>query len=143
MRAKQGRQWPAARESWLARGQAAGVLIGLDGGHIAADGHGLTGQPALAKFDDVVHRDGGQPLHLHQGPVHPDNPGGGSGHGVHSSRTPEPSASTARSASRGSEQSTTTPPDCATTPPSGETVIFASGPAASRAILVSRSSSWE
>src|SRR6516165_3293132 len=128
--------------------KAAGVLVSLDSRDIAADGDGLAGQQLLAEFDDVVHRHPGEVSDLHQRAVHPDDPRGAIAglpdrrvpriHGVHNPRTRSPSASTARTASRGSEQSTTTWLDRATRPPPGATVIVASGPAASAAMVASR-----
>ena len=58
----------------MAGREAAGVLVRLDGGHVAADGDGLAGQQVLAELDDVVHRHLGEAGHLHQRPVHPGDP---------------------------------------------------------------------
>ena len=123
----------------IARREAAGVLVRLHSRHVAADGDGLTGQPARAELDDVVHRHPGQPGHFHQRPVHPHDPReflaclGRSPLMVPTASSPwSPSASRPRRASLGSEQSTMTWPDRARTPPSGRAVTVASGPAARR-----------
>jgi hypothetical protein len=107
---------------------------------VTADGDYLTGQAQRTELDDVVHGDAGQPRCFHQGTVHPDYPSGGAGHGVHSSRTCPPSAARASSAMCGSEQSTSTAPDRASTPPAGQLVSAAPGPAARAASADNRAS---
>ena len=78
---------------------------------LAADGDHLAGQRVLAELDDVVHRDPAQAGHLHERAVHPGHPRHASRCDGHPHSLPRPGAqrpSTARSASLGSEQSTTT-----------------------------------
>ena len=80
VRAERCRQRLAPRASaGIAGREAAGVLVGLDGGDVAADGDHLAGQPVAAELDQLQHRDAGQPADLHERAVDPQH---AAGHGA-------------------------------------------------------------